>query len=238
MHPGIELQVNPDFILYRGLVVLHRFNEQPENPEMINFRLQIIFQEQIEAILFRTHDQDRQPDSRLAQLNPFVGISYGKIVDVVKLQNVRDLIASAAVRESLDHRHDPGSGPEAGAVMVQVMDQCVEVDLHHGFVGLLLELPADLFKLKDSCAFQENRLMLERGERELLQELVGGGEKPSLHPEKAGVPDHVAADADHPRDVSGFKHGGNFTVQFLPDPSRLQDIGKDYAFFLMLVLLI
>ncbi len=109
----------------------------------------------IEALLIRVHHHYWQLYPGFPELYPFVGIGNCQVIHTVELQCIGNLETPASIRKGFDHGHGLCFGFELRPEIVQVMDQCIQVDLHNRFVGLLLECPAYLFKLKHTCTLQQ-----------------------------------------------------------------------------------
>ena len=96
----------------------------------------------------RVHNHDGQRDAVLTQLYTFIGICHCQIVHAVELQNIGDLIAAAAIAESLDHSHHLRFRFEQRLIYFQIIDQCIQVYFQNGLMRFFLQQLGYLFKLK------------------------------------------------------------------------------------------
>ncbi len=138
VHAGIQLDVDPHLLLDGGLVAGNGLFKPVQDVKIVYFGFQVVLQQGIEALFFGTHHHDREADAGVTQLHPFVGIGHRQVIDPVILEHVGDFKAPAAVGEGLHHGHRFRSRPKARTEIVEVVDQGIEVDLHDGFMGLLL----------------------------------------------------------------------------------------------------
>ena len=131
----------------------------------------------------------------------------------MELQDIGNLQVAAAIAKSFHHHHKFGLGLNLGAEIVEVADQMVKVDFQHGFVCLLLQLHANLFKLKGTRTFQQDGLVVELREGELRQEIRHILIEISLHLELAGLTRKRLTDANQHINTLILKQLCNLSIQ-------------------------
>ena len=105
VHAGIHLDVNAHLLLDGSLVSCNGLFKQIEDVQVVNFGLQVVFQQRIEALFFGTHHHDGKMNAGFTKLHPFIGIGHRQVINPVILQHVGDFETPAAVREGLYHGH-------------------------------------------------------------------------------------------------------------------------------------
>mgnify|MGYP007101855533 CR=1 FL=1 len=236
VHPGVEFHVDVqgDGDSRDGQGALDEF----QIAEAEHLRFQMVFDDVVVAVDLGTHHHDGQVDARAAQLHTLIGKSHGEVVSAMELEDVRHLVVAAAVAKRLHHDHELGLGLDERAVMVEVVDQMIEVDLQHRLVGLLLKLHADLLELECAGTFQQDGLVAELRERITLQEVVDILEEILLHREIALLARDGLSDADERPNTFVLQHLGNRAIKLMLILAALKDIGKDQHLVLVLPLLV
>ena len=97
VHPRVEFDMHTHCFLAGSLVSFHGFFQLLQDPQIIDLRFQVVFQQSIQTVFLGTHDHDRQMDPCFPQFNTFIRIRNRKIIHPVVLQEVSDLKTPAAV---------------------------------------------------------------------------------------------------------------------------------------------
>ena len=102
----------------------------------------------VETIFLTIHNHDGKRDTVAPEFYTFVAISHGEVVDMIELQRTGYLNFAGAIRRGLHHCHQLGVGRYALAVVVDIVDKGVEVDLHNCFVKFALQRLGDILELE------------------------------------------------------------------------------------------
>ena len=93
------------------------------------------------------------------------------------LQGLGHLHGTSTIGIGLDHADQLGLGFQEGAVVVEVVDDSVEVNLEDGLVNLLLQQFRDAVEAERTGTLDEDNLVVQRAEHIAGKQLVGGSEK-------------------------------------------------------------
>ena len=235
MHAGVELDMDG----YALAMETHTLREELEDAEGINVGLEVVLYDVVEGGLLRVHHHDGEADAVAAQLDAFVGIGHGEVVDMIVLQSAGHLGLAGTIGRSLDHGHELGGRFDVRAVVVEVMYHGVEVDLHDGLMRLALEQFSHLLEAKHTGTLEEDGFVLEEIEVVVVEHALGALKEDSIDASEAllavaeGRADgHEACDAALDDELC------HLAVELMVGDARLEEVTDDKRLLNVLVLVL
>ena len=152
-----------------------RFGEAFKNAETVDVGFEIVTDYVVETFFFGVHYHDRKCDAVATEVDAFIAIGDGKVVDMVVLKGVGDFDFAGTVAGSLDHGHETCARANKGAVVVEVVDEVVEIDFHDGLMGFATEDASDVFEVETAGSFKEDDFVIELVKVELVDEVACSG---------------------------------------------------------------
>ena len=235
VHAGVELHMDGPAASQEA----HTGGEKFQDAEGVDIGLEVVFDDVVERGFLGIHHHDGDADAIAAQVDAFVGIGHGEVVDMTELEGAGHLDFAGTVGGRLDHSHELGLGADKRTVVVEVVYHRPEVDLHDGLVRLALEELGYLLEAEDAGTLEEDGLVLERVGVVVLQELLGGVEEERLDAdETVAVVVEGRPDGDEPRDAALRGQLRHLGVELAVGHTCLQEIANDKGLteVLMLVL--
>ena len=227
VHAGVELDVDG-----HGLLLFsegaHGVGEEVEDAEAVDVGFEAVADDVGKALLLGVHDHDGEGDAVAAQIDALVAIGHGEVIDMVVLQDAGHLGLAGAVGGCLDHRHEAGAGTDEGAVVVEVGNEVVEVDLHDGLVRFALKEARDVLEMEAAGAFEQDGLVVETVDVVLVDEVFGGVEEGGIEAgEEVAVAFKGFAYADEAADAVGSHKGRHLGVEVGLGDSGLEYVAYD-----------
>ena len=174
MHTCIELDMHRPT---RNSLLFSSMDEGIHQAERVDLRLQVVVEHGLEGRHLRIHNHDVLRDAMMAKGDALVSNSNSEIVDAMVLQGLGHLHGTSTIGIGLDHADQLGLGFQEGAVVVEVVDDSVEVNLEDGLVNLLLQQFRDAVEAERTGTLDEDNLVVQRAEHIAGKQLVGGSEK-------------------------------------------------------------
>ena len=224
VHAGVELDVDgpPGDALLLGSL-----DEGVHQSKRVDLGFQVVVEHGLEGSHLGVHDHDVLRDSMAAQDDTLVGHGHGEIVHAVGLQRLGHLDGSGSVGIGLDHADELGLGLHVRAVVVQVADQRVEVDLEDSLVHLLLQELGDAVETEGAGALDEHHLVVQLAQGVAAQEIVGGGkERRTLDGERRTLGRDAGAYSDEGVDAALLAQRVHLAVQLLVGHAALEDVAQ------------
>ena len=226
VHPGVEFDMHG-----KGFGTAHEvggFGEEVEDAEGVDVGFETVAYDVVEALLLGIHDHDGEGDAVAAEVDALVGIGDSEVVGAAVLEGGGHFDLSGAVAGGFDHRHETRGGSDKRAVVVEVGDKVVEVDLHHRLVRAAAEHAGDVLEMEAAGPLEEDGFAVEEVKIELLYALLGGLEEMGVEPcEKGLMAAEGFADTDEAGDaMMGYKLR-HLRVEVGLGDARLENIAHD-----------
>ena len=174
VHTRIEFDV---YGPTRNTLLLSGTDEGIHQTERVDLWLEIVVEHRLEGRHLRVHNHNVLRNAVATQCDALVSNSHCEVVDTVVLQGLGNLHGTSAIGVGLDHADQFGLRLQEGAIVVEVVDQCVEVNLQNGLMDLLLQLFSDTVEAKGTGTLDEDDLVVQLAESIAGKESVCGGEE-------------------------------------------------------------
>ena len=226
VHPCVEFDMHG-----KGFGTPHEvggFGEEVEDAERVDVGFETVAYDVVEALLLGIHDHDGEGDAVAAEVDALVGIGDGEVVGATVLEGGGHFDLSGTVAGGFDHRHEARGGSDKRAVVVEVGDEVVEVDLHHRLVRAAAEHAGDVLEMEAAGPLEEDGFAVEEIKIELLYALFGGLEEMGVEPREKGL---MAAEGFANADEAGDAVMGDelrhLRVEVGLGNARLENIAHD-----------
>lgn len=225
-----------------GVAVAHKaysIGEEFKDAETIDVGFKTIADDVVEAFLFGVHDHDGECDTVAAKVNALIAIGYGEVVDMRVLQDTGHFGLAGTIGGGFDHGHKTGGRLDERAVVVEIGDKIVEVDLHDGLVGFALEETGDIFEVETARSLEEDGFVVEKVEVELTYTFLGSGEEIGLwHVEELAVAFQGFANAYEPIDAVFGNKVGHLGIEVAFGQPSLEYVAYDKGFAVVLTVVL
>ena len=197
------------------------FRKKRQRTEIVYFGLQPVSDHQIETALVGIQNDDRHSNSPLAEQHPFVGESYGQVIDPLMLEHLGHLEIPGAVAGRLDHRQEPRTE------IIQVVDHGIEIDLQYRRMALAFERMTHPLEVAVTAALDEHHAPGHIVAAQVAQQLVGRAVKGAVAGEIRPGISNTVSHADQTAHSGGGHQTGHFAVKHSVLDAALLDIRKN-----------
>ena len=170
-HARIELNVDG---IARDALAASGLDKGVEETEGIDLGLQVVVEHRLEGGHLGVHHHDVARDAIAAQRHALVGHGHSQVIDAVVLERLGHLHGTRSIGVGLDHANEFRAGLHHGAVVVEIIDQRLEINLQCGLVDLAYEQLGEALETKLACAFEQDYLVAERAEGGTMDEVFDG----------------------------------------------------------------
>ena len=160
--------------------------------EGVNLWLQVVVEHGLEGRHLWVHNHDILRNTATAQRNSLVGHGHGQIIYTMVLQRLGNLHGSSTIGVGFDHADQFGFRFEEGAVVVEIADDGIEIDLKNGFMDFLLQLFGNMVEAEGTRSLDENEFVTKGMEDFTAQELVGRSKERRLADSERRLVGHQA----------------------------------------------
>ena len=200
-----------------------------EETEGIDLGLQVVVEHRLEGGHLGVHHHDVARDAIAAQRHALVGHGHGQVIDAVVLERLGHLHGTRSIGVGLDHADEFRAGSHHGAVVVEIIDQRLEINLQSGLVDLAYEQLGEALETKLACAFEQYHLVAERAEGGTMDEVFDGRVKLLLGQLGEGgmVGGNGRTDTDKALHATLADEGGHLCVEGVFVLAALENIAED-----------
>jgi len=225
-HAGIELDVDG---IARDALAAGSLDKGVEETEGIDLGLQVVVEHRLEGGHLGVHHHDVARDAIAAQRHALVGHGHGQVIDAVVLERLGHLHGTRSIGVGLDHADEFRAGSHHGAVVVEIIDQRLEINLQGGLVDLADKQLGKALETKLACAFEQDHLVAERAEGGTMDEVFDGRVKLLLGQLGEGgmVGGNGRTDTDKALHATLADEGGHLCVEGVFVLAALENIAED-----------
>ena len=225
-HARIELDVDG---IARDALAAGGLDKGVEETEGIDLGLQVVVEHRLEGGHLGVHHHDVARDAIAAQRHALVGHGHGQVIDAVVLERLGHLHGTRSIGVGLDHADEFRAGSHHGAVVVEIIDQRLEINLQGGLVDLADKQLGKALETKLACAFEQDHLVAERAEGGTMDEVFDGRVKLLLGQLGEGgmVGGNGCTDTDKALHATLADEGGHLCVEGVFVLAALENIAED-----------
>ena len=225
-HARIELDVDG---IARDALAAGGLDKGVEETEGIDLGLQVVVEHRLEGGHLGVHHHDVARDAIAAQRHALVGHGHGQVIDAVVLERLGHLHGTRSIGVGLDHADEFRAGSHHGAVVVEIIDQRLEINLQGGLVDLADKQLGKALETKLACAFEQDHLVAERAEGGTMDEVFDGRVKLLLGQLGEGgmVGGNGRTDTDKALHATLADEGGHLCVEGVFVLAALENIAED-----------
>ena len=225
-HARIELDVDG---IARDALAAGGLDKGVEETEGIDLGLQVVVEHRLEGGHLGVHHHDVARDAIAAQRHALVGHGHGQVIDAVVLERLGHLHGTRSIGVGLDHADEFRAGSHHGAVVVEIIDQRLEINLQGGLVDLADKQLGKALETKLACAFEQDHLVAERAEGGTMDEVFDGRVKLLLGQLGEGgmVGGNGRTDTDKALHATLADEGGHQCVEGVFVLAALENIAED-----------
>ena len=225
-HARIELDVDR---IARDALAASGLDKGVEETEGIDFGLQVVVEHRLEGGHLGVHHHDVARDAIAAQRHALVGHGHGQVIDAVVLERLGHLHGARSIGVGLDHADEFRAGSHHGAVVVEIIDQRLEINLQGGLMDLADKQLGEALETKQACAFEQNHLVAERAEGGTMDEVFDGRVKLLLGQLGKGgmVGGDGRTDTDKALHATLADEGGHLCVEGVFVLAALENVAED-----------
>ena len=225
-HARIELDVDG---IARDALAAGGLDKSVEETEGIDLGLQVVVEHRLEGGHLGVHHHDVARDAIAAQRHALVGHGHGQVIDAVVLERLGHLHGTRSIGVGLDHANEFRAGSHHGAVVIEIIDQRLEINLQCGLVDLADEQLGETLETKLACAFEEDHLVAERAEGGTMDEVFDGRVKLLLGQLGEGgmVGGNGRTDTDKALHATLADEGGHLGIEGVFVLAALENIAED-----------
>ena len=225
-HARIELDVDG---IARDALAAGGLDKGVEETEGIDLGLQVVVEHRLEGAHLGVHHHDVARDAIAAQRHALVGHGHGQVINAVVLERLGHLHGTRSIGVGLDHADEFRAGSHHGAVVVEIIDQRLEINLQGGLVDLADKQLGEALETKLACAFEQDHLVAERAEGGTMDEVFDGRVKLLLGQLGEGgmVGGNGRTDTDKALHATLADEGGHLCVEGVFVLAALENIAED-----------
>ena len=225
-HARIEFDVDG---IARDALAAGSLDKGVEETEGIDLGLQVVVEHRLEGGHLGVHHHDVARDAIAAQRHALVGHGHGQVIDAVVLERLGHLHGTRSIGVGLDHADEFRAGSHHGAVVVEIIDQRLEINLQGGLVDLADKQLGKALETKLACAFEQDHLVAERAEGGTMDEVFDGRVKLLLGQLGEGgmVGGNGRTDTDKALHATLADEGGHLCVEGVFVLAALENIAED-----------
>jgi len=225
-HARIELNVDG---IARDALAAGGLDKGVEETEGIDLGLQVVVEHRFEGGHLGVHHHDVARDAIAAQRHALVGHGHGQVIDAVVLERLGHLHGTRSIGVGLDHADEFRAGSHHGAVVVEIIDQRLEINLQGGLVDLADKQLGKALETKLACAFEQDHLVAERAEGGTMDEVFDGRVKLLLGQLGEGgmVGGDGRTDTDKALHATLADEGGHLCVEGVFVLAALENVAED-----------
>ena len=174
MHARIKLN------MYRpscDTLFLCSLNKCFQQPERINLWLQIIVEHRLESRHLWIHYHDILGDTMATQRYALVSNGNSQIIYTMVLQRLGHFHSSSSIGIGLHHANQLCFRLHERAIVIQVVDQCVQVDFQNRFMHFLLQAFCDAVEPERTGSLDQYHLIMQQAEDIAAQKFLCCGEE-------------------------------------------------------------